>query len=739
MNNKHDFQSQKLPFSYVTVSHPVELNKIKNIGKGNHTNLLKRWGHSSTVHNGHMYIFAGEVKSSQSSTANVVLKICLEDFENNYFTRTSLSDQQHGVLERDSHSAVVSKDKWINLFGHCGGNSMSQVVAYSFSNRSLSLLNFTGPITPREGHCSCLFADRIILTLGGASVKNNKTISPFNPLPLNVIDLKQKVSTEYPLAKIAGWEHFGSRKDHSISEFNREFYVFGGHALYTKSKSPDEEIFSDLIKIKIDIVEVGYIPKQVTQYQDIIPIDSVHGIRVRFENISYKGPRIYLHSHTSSVLNNSVMVLIGGETYDHMRGIDFVRYNDSVYCYGFEQNCMWEIDTLYGKIPERISHSAAVDESSIYIFGGINNEKELLNDALIITFKFDQKEERTEPLIEEGICPVCESQLSKSIKRIVYASNLKTTEGTVGYASQLFHPDPSLATMEIENEFENLGVKNTTLKLGSHTQQAIEDHNKPIVASEHHKLENAVLKLMEQARLLSYSISDEISAVLGIMNFLKGHPINVTHFPSKIRFEISDPSFSRSFTTHTFLQMDSNQTVPNLNQLNAIASLMYFGNAMIQLADAEIDIESQKVISLPNATAPLVFQASKSNKRGTSLLTTEILVFVLEHFYLAENGSSPISVNGTPIQQKFWGDIRIFLPFNDECLSEYFFERNSDKNLSLFYVDNCLVKFYLLAAKAFIILVIKNFEGDALRQKFSVRLENKLMNLFLRLRLSDIS
>jgi len=164
---------------------------------------------------------------------------------------------------------------------------------------------------------------------------------------------------------------------------------------------------------------------------------------------------------------------------------------------------------------------------------------------------------------------------------------------------------------------------------------------------------------------------------------------------------------------------------------------MYFGHSIVTLADSEIDFGTKEIKQRSVSATRLAFQASKSNLKGNSLLTTDILIFLLEHFYLNEKGSGPISINGNPIRHKFWGDIRIFLPFNDECLSEYFFERSSDKNLSLFYADNCLVKFNLMAAKAFIIIVIKNFEGDTLRQKFSVRLENKLMNLFLRLKMSE--
>jgi hypothetical protein len=736
MQNYEDHLTSTAPTFHVAVSQQIEISRIKSIGKGNHSSLLKRWGHSSIVHGGHLYIFAGEVKSSQSSVTNTVLKICLEDFENNCFLRASLSEQQNGILERDSHSSVVCKDMWVNLFGHSGGNSVNQIIAFSFSNRSLSILNLRGPVTPRECHSSCIVSDRVIVTIGGATVKDNKTLSPFHPLPLNVIDLKNNSSYECSLTKVIGWEHFGSRKDHSISEYTNDFYVFGGHALFTKSKCLDEEIFSDLIKIKVELVDIRSVPKKGSHNQETLRLDSNHSVRITMERINYAGRKVHLHSHTSSIINRNLMVMVGGETYNWALGIDIVKYNESVYCYSFEQNCMWEIDDLRQRIPGRISHSAAVSGSSIYIFGGINEEKELLNDTLIISFKFDQKINESIMPMEDGICHSCEKRLEQSWKKVTYASNLKTTEGTIGYASKLFDPNPSLETLETEPEWDSRTLKPRLSDFG--IQQKIQDNAFFIQMNQvSFAVENKAEQLIEQAQLFSHSISDEISAVLNIMRFLKGRTVQVQHFPNKIQFEISDSESNRLFASKILIQHDSEETEHHLVRLNAIASLMYFGSSKIHLLDTEIDVDSRKVTTCPSRGSSLIFFASKSNIKGSSLLTIEVITFILEHYYLTEKDSGLISVNGIPVRQKFWADNHIILPFNDECLGEYFFERGSDKNLALFYWDGCLVKFYLLAFNAFVLITIKHFDGDLLRKTFSVRLENKLMNVFLRLKMTD--
>jgi hypothetical protein len=721
-------------FKSLSVSTPTEVNRIKNMSKGNHSNALKRWGHSSCVYDNYLYVFGGEIKSSQGNLSNALIKICLEDLENNYWNKITPREMAVQITDRDSHSAVVLKNFWYILFGHFNGNSINQILVFNFIDQTLSSFEYAGAVVNREAHASCLVGDNFIISIGGHTTKNNKNIDPYKSLPINVTDLENRTSTDVAEACIKGWEFYKSRKEHSMVEYNKDLYVFGGHALYKKSKSPEEEIFTDMLKVKIDVCEGNQNLGNYFENLGFFHLNQRYSMRIVIEKVKYEGIQLALHSHTCNILKNGLMVFIGGETYDYSKGTDFVIYNKNFYCYSFNKNFMFEITSLVSAIPKRISHSSTNYGNSILVFGGINENKDFLNDIVFANFEFHNSEEQSSEI--KKVCMVCHKSLNEAKLRITYAMNSKTHEGTSAYATKNFAQSHEFgSTPDSEHAMDNQGPEISSFNQKEDSRIITEEINSNhVIGKEIDSLGTNIQKFLKKIDLLSFSVSDEIVAFINIINFFKGLSIDIEFTESKITFEVNLLKRSNSFKSEIFFADNDYPDDFELRKLIAFASLKYLGDSSeFKIEDANVNVSTGKHSKLPGKNSTLCLSATKAESKEKSILTLEILIFIMENFYLCDVNCNAVTINGHLVRFNFLGHKVSLLPFSDDHFSDYYFEKVSEKNFALLYQDNTLTKFFLLVSHCFAIFKVKNGEGDRYNQKYSTRFENKVINLLMQM------
>jgi hypothetical protein len=723
-------------FKNVSASKPFEITKIKNQPKGSSALCLKRWGHTAAIFENNLYIYGGELKASQNQQTNFVFKICLEDLENNYWQKLLPKDSETTPIDRDSHSAVICNKKWYILFGHFHGNSINQIASFDFVDQNFRIFESRDNPMPREAHASCLYADNFIVTVGGQVMKSNKVLDQHKPLPFNVVDIRNGTSIDIPLSFVKGWELFRARKDHTMIAFREELYVFGGQLLQKKSKNSDEEILSDLLKIKMDVCEGNQNLGNLLTNVGFVALNEHYLVRLSVEKVNYEGHRLALHSHSCSVLNNELFILAGGETYNSSNGKDPLMYNASVFAYNVAKNFMFEIKSLSRVIPNRMSHSASVWQNTIIIYGGVDEDREFLGD--MVQLKFTPHKIEEEPTNHsKDVCKICKNSLEETKRKILYAINCKTQEGSNTYAGNLFNQTSTKNSMVVEDPTpaDNY-LKIDPFASNGKSLNPQDSLSKPIPnqVQKTSSITSQVKSLTNKAELLTYSVSDEVAAVLNILNFFKGHSIDILFTNCEISFEINLKHSTPQFKLQSFFRDQDSLSPTQLQRQFLIASVFFLGDkADMRMEDLAIDLNTGEVSQMPDKFTSLFFIARRLPENPFSVITLEILHFIMQHFYLADTNVGDFTLNTSLIDFSFYGNFFELAHFNDDHFDRYYCERVSERSFVLVYRDNALVKFYLLERNTFVLLSLKNHEGDALGQQFSNRLEIKLLNMMMQL------
>ena len=735
-------------FKNASTSKRFEVSKIKNQPKGASTHCLKRWGHTAAVYENSLYIFGGELKASQSQQASIVFKICLEDLENNFWQKLASSNSNFTLVDRDSHSGVVCNKKWYLLFGHSHGNSISQIVSFSFADQAFSVFDTKNPPAPREAHTSCLFSNDFIVTTGGQTMKSNKVVDQQKPLPFNVMDTRNGTSLDIPCGAVKGWELFRARKDHSMVAFRDELYVFGGQSLQKKHKGSDEDVLSDLLKIKIDICEGNQNLGNLLTNVGFIALNEHYLIRLNVEKVNYEGAKLALHSHACSVLGNELFIFTGGETYNPSNGKEPLRYNPSVFAYSVAKNCMFEIKSLFKAIPNRMSHSASVWQDTIIIYGGVDEAREFLGDMVQLKFTFPSSQE--EQLNDtKDVCKICKKSLDGTKRKIYYALNCKTQEGPSIYAANLFNQTPPKSPMTIEENDspenhakaeshimpENYIKVDPYLSNGNglaHYNGLPKTQNSKALGS--HTIASQVKAILRRAEFLALTVCDEVTAVLNILNHFRNHSIDVLFTNSEISFEINLKHSPAKYKLQNYFNDPDSLAPDQLQKQLALASLISLADqAELLIEDLAINLSTREISQIPDKLTSVFFIARRKSSNPFSVITLEILLFIMQHFYLMDSGVSDFTLNTVLIDFSFFGNFFELAQFNDDHFDRYYCERISERSFVLIYKVNALVKFYLLERNTFVLLSLKQHEGDALGQQFSNRLEIKLLNMMMQL------
>lgn len=723
-------------FKNVSSSKSFEITKIKNQLKGISTHCLKRWGHSAAVYENNLYIFGGELKASQNQQASIIFKICLEDLENNYWQKLLPKDSDVTLIDRDSHSGVICNKKWYLLFGHSQGNSINQIVSFNFVDQTFSIFVPRESPMPREAHTSCLFSGNFIVTVGGQMMKSNKVMDQHKPLPFNVIDISNGTTIDIPHSSVKGSDLFRARKDHSMVAFRDELYVFGGQLLHRKNKNNDEDILSDMLKIKIDICEGNQNLGNLLTNVGFVALNEHYLVRLSVEKVNYEGIRLALHSHSCSVLNNELFIFTGGETYNSANGKEPLMYNPAVFAYSVTKNFMFEIKSLAKMIPNRMSHSASVWRDSIIIYGGVDEAREFLGD--MVQLKFAPHKSPEEPFNDsKDVCKICKRSLDDTKRKIYYAINCKTQEGSSTYAANLFNhtPPKSPPTTEENGHTENYlridpFLSNGNSHLHSNAFTKI-DGNKVLNT---HLIASPAKSLIQKAEFLALSVSDEVAAVLNILNCFKGHSIDVLFTTFEISFEINLKHSLSQYKLQNYFSDPDSFARDQLQKQLALASVLSLSDqAEMRMEDLAINLKTGEISQMPDKFSSIFFIARRKPNNPFTIISLEILHFIMQHFYLIDKDVGEFTLNTALIDFSFYGNFFELAQFNDDHFDRYYCERVSERSFVLVYKDNALVKFYLLERNTFVLLSLKNHEGDVLGQQFSNRLEIKLLNMMMQL------
>ncbi|CAG9321103.1 unnamed protein product [Blepharisma stoltei] len=323
---------------------------------------LARWGCAAAKIEGKLYLFGGRGTDSKTRSSCHVLELGPKMFFS--MKTTNLPKPREG------HSMIPYKQQLI-VFGGCEGGEgetepYNDVWVLDINTKSWDEYKTTGAKpTGRDGHAAGVIRSQMIIYGGSGSQGLLDDIFSMN---LNTFEWKS--------LKWQG-DHPGHRESMGFASTKDRLWIFGGNTSHLSSEV--DEYTNDFFEIEIKN-------------------DAAICRRITSDNCPPK--RL---SHSMSPLNVNFLIVFGGECSTKGAVSD-------IWVYSIERNAWNEIKPM-NYIPGRMAHSAATFKNSLFIFGGMGNEKIAKNEMAVLSFGKSKIEQiNNKPVkkqLQSHMCALC--------------------------------------------------------------------------------------------------------------------------------------------------------------------------------------------------------------------------------------------------------------------------------------------------------------------------------------------
>jgi hypothetical protein len=265
--------------------------------------------------------------------------------------------------KREGHSCVVYND-WLVVFGGCEGGeeeteSFNDICIFDVKLKSWAFPQCRGRLpSGREGHAAGMI-EHYMMVYGGNSSDLLGDIF--------ILNLKSFTWEELTLQGTSP----GHRESMAFVTLRNCLYIFGGNS--SPRTQPQDEFNNDLYCISLIFPDTAALPlKSYAVPSQLFTASSVASSVLLATDGPIPPKRL---SHSMCALDNDRLITFGGEGRD--------RILSDVWVYDLNKG-HWREIAVSNDIPGRMSHILSANPTRLLVFGGMNSDRDVINDMAIL-------------------------------------------------------------------------------------------------------------------------------------------------------------------------------------------------------------------------------------------------------------------------------------------------------------------------------------------------------------------